>query len=68
MKWRNAKTTTVTTRLYAQWDGTKWVKGLRLDAAHQDKVRPMIEEAAKDYSSRRILAGRNALRACDKSS
>ena len=32
-----------------QWDGTKWVKITDWIAPMKEKVRPMLEEAAKDY-------------------
>ena len=35
-----------------QWDGTKWVKHSDWIAPMKDKVRPMLEAAAKDYVSK----------------
>ena len=35
-----------------QWDGTKWVKVSDWIAPMKDKVRPMLEAAAKDYVSK----------------
>jgi branched-chain amino acid transport system substrate-binding protein len=51
----------------AKWDGTKWTKGSDWIEPIKDKVRPLIESAAKDY------AGANAgwpkrTEPCDKSS
>ncbi|MBV8793224.1 MAG: ABC transporter substrate-binding protein [Pseudolabrys sp.] len=51
----------------AKWDGTKWTKGSDFIEPLKDKVRPLIESAAKDY------AGANAgwpkrSEPCDKSS
>ena len=35
-----------------QWDGTKWVKVSDWIAPMKDKVRPLLEAAAKDYVSK----------------
>ncbi|HET6926079.1 MAG TPA: ABC transporter permease, partial [Hyphomicrobiaceae bacterium] len=35
-----------------QWDGSKWVKVTDWIAPMKDKVRPMLEAAAKDYVSK----------------
>jgi branched-chain amino acid transport system substrate-binding protein len=32
-----------------QWDGAKWVKVSDWISPMKDKVRPLLEEAAKDY-------------------
>ncbi len=32
-----------------QWDGTKWVKVSDWIAPMKDKVRPLLDAAAKDY-------------------
>ena len=50
-----------------QWDGTKWVKVSDWIAPMKEKVRPMLEAAAKDYVSK-DPAGRSASEPCDKSS
>ena len=35
-----------------QWDGTKWVKVSDWIAPMKDKVRPLLEAAAKEYVSK----------------
>ena len=35
----------------AEWDGTKWTKGSDWIEPMRDKVRPLIEAAAKDYAT-----------------
>jgi branched-chain amino acid transport system substrate-binding protein len=35
----------------ARWDGTKWTKGSDWIEPLKAKVRPLIEQAAKDYST-----------------
>jgi branched-chain amino acid transport system substrate-binding protein len=35
----------------AQWDGAKWVKGSDWMEPMKDKVRPLLEAAAKDYAT-----------------
>ncbi len=50
-----------------QWDGTKWVKVSDWIAPMKDKVRPLLEAAAKDYVSKnQPWPARNET--CDKSS
>ena len=63
-----APTTTAISSVYMQqWDGTKWVKVSDWIAPMKDKVRPLLEAAAKDYvSQERRLA--EAHRGCDKAS
>ena len=36
----------------AQWDGAKWVKASDWIAPMTEKVRPLLEEAAKDYAEK----------------
>ena len=43
-----------------QWDGTKWVKVSDWIAPMKDKVRPLLEAAAKDYVDEEPAAGRSA--------
>jgi branched-chain amino acid transport system substrate-binding protein len=50
-----------------QWDGTKWVKVSDWIAPMKDKVRPMLEQAAKDYVAK-DPAWPKRTEACDKSS
>jgi branched-chain amino acid transport system substrate-binding protein len=50
-----------------QWDGTKWVKVSDWISPMKDKVRPMLEAAAKDYVSK-DPAWPKRTEACDKSS
>jgi branched-chain amino acid transport system substrate-binding protein len=50
-----------------QWDGTKWVKVSDWITPMKDKVRPMLEAAAKDYVSK-DPAWPKRTEACDKSS
>jgi branched-chain amino acid transport system substrate-binding protein len=50
-----------------QWDGTKWVKVSDWIAPMKDKVRPLLEAAAKDYVSKN-QPWPERKEACDKSS
>jgi branched-chain amino acid transport system substrate-binding protein len=50
-----------------QWDGTKWVKVSDWIAPMKDKVRPMLEAAAKDYVSKNQPWPKRT-EPCDKSS
>jgi len=50
-----------------QWDGTKWVKISDWIAPMKDKVRPMLEAAAKDYVSKNQPWPKRS-EPCDKSS
>jgi len=50
-----------------QWDGTKWVKVSDWIAPMKEKVRPLLEEAAKDYVSKN-QPWPNRTEPCDKSS
>ena len=50
-----------------QWDGTKWVKVSDWIAPMKDKVRPLLEAAAKDYVSKNQPWPARA-EACEKSS
>ena len=50
-----------------QWDGTKWVKVSDWIAPMKDKVRPMLEAAAKDYVSKDPAWPKRS-EPCDKSS
>ena len=50
-----------------QWDGTKWVKASDWIAPMKDKVRPLLEAAAKDYVSKNQPWPARA-EACDKPS
>jgi branched-chain amino acid transport system substrate-binding protein len=50
-----------------QWDGTKWVKVSDYIAPMKDKVRPLIEAAAKDYVEKNTGWPKRT-EACDKSS
>jgi branched-chain amino acid transport system substrate-binding protein len=51
----------------ATWDGTKWVKSSDWIDPIKDKVRPLIEAAAKDYAEKNAGWPKRA-EACDKSS
>jgi branched-chain amino acid transport system substrate-binding protein len=50
-----------------QWDGTKWVKVSDWITPMKDKVRPMLEAAAKDYVSK-DAAWPKRTESCEKSS
>jgi len=50
-----------------QWDGTKWVKISDWITPMKDKVRPMLEAAAKDYVSKNQPWPKRS-EPCDKSS
>src|SRR6186713_2201937 len=50
-----------------QWDGTKWVKVSDWISPMKDKVRPMLEAAAKDYVSKDPAWPKRS-EPCDKSS
>jgi branched-chain amino acid transport system substrate-binding protein len=50
-----------------QWDGTKWVKASDWLPPMKDKVRPMLEAAAKDYVSKDPTWPKRT-EPCDKSS
>jgi branched-chain amino acid transport system substrate-binding protein len=50
-----------------QWDGTKWVKVSDWIAPMKDKVRPLLEAAAKDYVSKNQPWPKRT-EPCDKSS
>jgi branched-chain amino acid transport system substrate-binding protein len=50
-----------------QWDGTKWVKVSDWITPMKEKVRPMLEAAAKDYVSK-DPAWPKRTETCDKSS
>jgi branched-chain amino acid transport system substrate-binding protein len=50
-----------------QWDGAKWVKVSDWISPMKDKVRPLLEEAAKDYVSKN-QPWPNRTEPCDKSS
>ncbi|MBN8920624.1 MAG: ABC transporter substrate-binding protein [Rhizobiales bacterium] len=50
-----------------QWDGTKWVKATDWISPMKDKVRPLLEAAAKDYVSK-DPAWPKRTEPCDKSS
>jgi branched-chain amino acid transport system substrate-binding protein len=50
-----------------QWDGAKWVKATDWIAPMKDKVRPLLETAAKDYVSKDTAWPKRS-EACDKSS
>ena len=50
-----------------QWDGTKWVKITDWITPMKDKVRPMLEAAAKDYVSKDTAWPKRS-EPCDKSS
>ena len=50
-----------------QWDGTKWVKVSDWITPMKDKVRPLLEAAAKDYVSKNP-AWPKRTEPCDKSS
>jgi hypothetical protein len=41
----------------AQWDGTKWTKASDWIRPMSDKVRPLLEAAAKEYAEKNSLAG-----------
>jgi branched-chain amino acid transport system substrate-binding protein len=51
----------------ATWDGTKWVKGSDWIEPMKDKVRPLIEAAAKAYAESNTGWPKRT-EACDKSS
>jgi branched-chain amino acid transport system substrate-binding protein len=51
----------------ARWDGTKWTQGSDWIAPLKTKVRPLIESAAKDYSSANAGWPKRT-EPCDKSS
>jgi branched-chain amino acid transport system substrate-binding protein len=51
----------------AEWDGTKWVKASDWIEPIKDKVRPLIEAAAKDYATANTGWPKRT-EACDKSS
>ncbi len=50
-----------------QWDGTKWVKASDWMEPMKDKVRPLIEAAAKDYAEKNAGWPKRT-EACDKTS
>jgi branched-chain amino acid transport system substrate-binding protein len=50
----------------ARWDGTKWTKGSDWIAPIKTKVRPLIEQAAKDYAAANTGWPKRT-EACDKS-
>ena len=50
-----------------QWDGAKWVKVSDWIAPMKEKVRPMLEAAAKDYVSKNQPWPKRS-EPCDKSS
>ena len=50
-----------------QWDGAKWVKVSDWISPMKDKVRPLLEEAAKDYVAKN-QPWPNRTEPCDKSS
>ena len=50
-----------------QWDGTKWVKVSDWIAPMKDKVRPLLEAAAKDYVTKNQPWPKRT-EPCDKSS
>jgi branched-chain amino acid transport system substrate-binding protein len=50
-----------------QWDGTKWVKVSDWILPMKDKVRPLLEAAAKDYVSKNQPWPKRT-EPCDKSS
>jgi branched-chain amino acid transport system substrate-binding protein len=51
----------------AKWDGTKWTKGSDWIEPIKDKVRPLIEAAAKEYAAANAGWPKRT-EACDKSS
>ena len=51
----------------AQWDGTKWVKSSDWMDPIKDKVRPLIEAAAKDYAEKNAGWPKRT-ETCDKTS
>jgi branched-chain amino acid transport system substrate-binding protein len=54
--------------LYVQeWDGSKWVRASQPIEPMKDKVRPLIEAAAKDYSEKNTGWPKRS-EGCDKSS
>jgi len=53
--------------MFQQWDGTKWVKVSDWIAPMKDKVRPLLEAAAKDYVSKNQPWPKRT-EPCDKSS
>jgi branched-chain amino acid transport system substrate-binding protein len=50
-----------------QWDGTKWVKVSDWIAPMKERVRPLLEAAAKDYVSKNQPWPKRT-EACDKAS
>ena len=50
-----------------EWDGSKWVRASQPIEPMKDKVRPLIEAAAKDYSEKNTGWPKRS-EACDKSS
>ena len=51
----------------AEWDGAKWTKGSDWMDPMRDKVRPLIEAAAKDYAAANAGWPKRS-EACEKSS
>jgi branched-chain amino acid transport system substrate-binding protein len=51
----------------AEWDGTKWTKSSDWIAPMKDKVRPLIDQAAKDYAAANAGWPKRT-EPCDKSS
>jgi branched-chain amino acid transport system substrate-binding protein len=51
----------------AEWDGTKWVKASDWIEPIKDKVRPLIDAAAKEYAAANAGWPKRT-EACDKSS
>jgi branched-chain amino acid transport system substrate-binding protein len=51
----------------AEWDGTKWTKGSDWMDPMREKVRPLIEAAAKEYAASNAGWPKRA-EACEKSS
>jgi branched-chain amino acid transport system substrate-binding protein len=51
----------------ASWDGQKWTKGSDWMEPMKDKVRPLLEEAAKDYADKNAGWPKRT-EACDKAS
>jgi branched-chain amino acid transport system substrate-binding protein len=50
-----------------QWDGAKWVKITDWIAPMKDKVRPMLEDAAKEYVDK-ATGWPKRTEVCDKAS
>jgi branched-chain amino acid transport system substrate-binding protein len=50
----------------AQWDGQKWTRGSDWISPMSDKVRPLLEAAAKDFAEKNNWPKRTE--ACDKRS